>query len=325
MPVLISMSLAVLIWSLYPLAATIGLQKMGSLEMILIVYFFSGFGAIFLALIYLWQKKLLKKAIKIQYALDFNAYTPIIISGISGILCHAFFIISLTLANKGGVSLLYESWPIIAVVATPMLMKKQWKEVSFKEFAIGIIALIGVAIIILSDKEISFSSHSDLSKNIDYSSFGGYILAFAGAYMCAVLVVTKGSYSEYFNELQDNVASSLISEVFSRSISMFLMSIAFVMLHDNLDIPQIDWASSFYIGFIVFVVGGALYTYTLLKTDRPTIHIMYYFVPVLAVIWLWTAGESEISTGLFIGGAIIVACNLYLFIAGRKAPLEQDL
>jgi len=325
MPVFISMSLAALIWSFYPLVASIGLEKMGSLEMILIVYFFSGFGAILLGWFYLWKNKLLTKAIKIQYELGFNAYIPILISGVSGILCHAFFIISLTLASKGGVSLLYESWPIIAVVATPMLMKKKWKEVSFKEFLAGIFALGGVAIIILSDNDIASLIKPDIYSDINYNALGGYILAFAGAYMCAVLVVTKGTYSEYFNDLEDNIASSLVSEVFSRSISMCLMCIAFIALQDSLDIPSVDWAATFYVGFVVFVVGGTLYTYALLNTDRPTIHIMYYFVPIFAVIWLWLAGKSEINSGLFIGGAIIVACNIYLFIAGRKAPLEQGL
>ena len=318
------MSLAVLIWSLYPLAASVGLQTMSSLDMILIVYFFSGFGAIFITLFYLWKNKLFKQAINIQKELSFNAYIPIVISGVAGILSHAFFIISLTLANKAGVSLLFESWPIIAVIATPMLMKKRWKEVSGKEFLIGVVALMGVAIIILTDDNLQFTSDS-ITSSFDYYSLGGYILAFAGAYMTAVLAVTRGTYSEFFKPLKDDIAASLISELFSRTISMFFISIVFIYLKDDLYVPNIDWGITAFIGLIIFVGGGALYTFALLKTNRPTIHIMYYFVPVLAVIWLWIAGESEINAGLFIGGAIIVVCNLYLFIAGRNAPLAEDL
>ena len=325
MPVFISMGLVILLFSLYPLVASIGLQTMSSLDMILIVYFFSGFGSILVGFFYLWKKKLLKKAIDIQKNLSFSDYIPAFVCGVSGVLSHAFFIISLSLANKAGVSLLYESWPIIAVIATPMLMKKAWKEVSLKEVLVSLVALIGVALIILTDANIDFSTNpSDSSNTNNYSVLGGYILAFAAAYMTAVLVVTRGTYSEYFKALDDDIGASLVSEIFGRTISMFFMSLAFVYLKDDFYMADVNWAATFFIGFVVFVVGGVLYTYSLLKTDRPTIHIMYYFVPVLAVVWLWVFGESTIHTGLLVGGAIILAANIYLVIAGRKAEFEEE-
>ncbi len=327
MNALISMSLAVLIWSLYPLAATIGLQTMGSLEMILVVYFFSGFGALLLGGHYLWQNKLIEKVKDSHKNLTKQAYVSIIISGIAGVLCHGFFIVSLTMANKGGVSLLYESWPVIAVVATPFLMRKRWKEVNLQEFIISLVALAGVAIIILSDESIQITrNQNDLQNSgLNIVSLGGYILAFAGGYMCAILVVTKGVFAEYFSELDDNTGAVLISEIYSRLISMILMTVAFIFVGDQFDFSSIHWASTFYVGFIVFVVGGALYTYSLMISERPTIHILYYFVPVLAVVWLWLAEEATINTWLFVGGGIITLCNIYLAYAGRKAALEEPI
>lgn len=322
MPVLISMTAAVLLWSLYPLAATIGLKSMSSMEMILIVYFFSGFGALLMGGYYLKKNGTLDQAIKIQKSLKLNAYFIILVSGVAGVMCHTFFIISLTMANKGGVSVLYESWPIIAVIATPFLIQKTWKEVSLKEFIVSIIALIGVAIIILSDSNISFNQHDLGDSTINYTSIGGYILAFAGGYMCAILVVTKGAYAENFKALKDDFGSTLISEIFSRVISMLLMIVAFQFFSDDLIFSNINWPATFYIGFVVFVVGGALYTYGLLNSNNPTVHILYYFVPILAVIWLWIAREAEINMGLFIGAAIVVACNVYLFYKGRAATIS---
>lgn len=320
---LFSMLTAVLIWSLYPLAAAYGLQTMTSFEMIFIVYFFAGFGALLVAYYSLRSNNLLSKAWEIQKTLDKRAYIIIIVSGISGALCHSFFILSLTLANKSGVSLLYESWPIIAVIAAPFLMKKTWKDVSLKEFLISIVALIGVAIIILSDKEIQiFSSDSKiLNETMNYHALGGYILAFVGAYLCAILVITKGAYSEYFRSLNDDMSTTFISEAVSRTISMILMTIIFILMKGQLEFSNIHWEASFFIGFMVFVVGGAFYTYSLLNSDNPTIQIIYYFVPVFAVVWLWIAGEASINSGLFIGGAIVLFSNLYLYHIGRKKDL----
>ena len=321
MPVLISMSLAVLIWSLYPLAAAIGLEQMGSVEMIIIVYFFSGLGAILMGTYYLYAEKKLKMVFSIQKNIDTHAYSIAFISGLSGVLCHSFFIIALTMANKGGVSFLYESWPVIAVIATPFLMRKKWKEVSFKEFLTSMAALSGVAIIILSDDNLKGGGDS-LGK-FDMMTLGGYILAFAGGYMCAILVVTKARYSEYFSSLKDDIATTMVSEIVSRSVSMVLMMVAFFLLKDDLDFSTIHWWAAFYIGFVVFVVGGALYTFGLLRATSPTIHIIYYFVPILAVIWLYFAGEATLNWGLAVGGIIIFICNVYLLLASRKAKMSE--
>ena len=276
---------------------------------------------------YLWRQKLLRKAINIQKSLGRNAYLTIVISGIAGVLCHGFFILSLTMAHKGGVSLLYESWPVIAVVATPFLMQKTWKDVSLKEFIVSIVSLIGVGIIILSDSGLGFGEKGAqaLYEQTDYKALAGYILAFAGGYMCAVLVVTKAAYSERFSNLHDDIGTTFISEICSRTISMVLMLVIFLFLKEDLDFETIHWGASFYIGFVVFVVGGALYTYGLLKSDRPTIHIIYYFVPVLAVIWLWLAGETTINMYLFIGGGLVVLSNIYLALESRRTPLPPAL
>ncbi len=307
------------------MAATIGLEQMSSLQMIVVVYLFSGLGALLMGGFYLLQNGSLKQAISIQKSLKLKSYYPIIISGIAGCLCHTFFIIALTMADKGGVSLLYESWPIIALVATPFMMKKKWKEVSLKDFMVSIMAMVGVAIVVFSDQDIDLTLHSSnmLSEKPNYSALGGYILAFVGAYMCAILVVTKGVFSENFNSLNDDLGSTLISEIFSRSISMVLMFGVFFLFDEQMDFAAIHWSSTFFIGFMVFVVGGALYTYSLLQSDTPTIHVMYYFVPVGAVVWLWLAGETTINIGLFIGGAIIVGSNIYLYFSGRAAKYSE--
>ena len=324
MKVFLSMAASVLIWSLYPLAATIGLKTMTSAQMIMVVYFFSGFGALILAAHYLWIGKKFSSAMTIAKTLPSNAYLTILVSGIAGVLCHASFIIALGMANKGGVSLIYESWPIIAVVATPFMMRKEWKEVNLREFIVSLIALAGVAIIILSDKEVSFGSENTPSEETDFFSLAGYILAFAGAYLCAIHVVTKGVFSEYFKGIHDDFGTTFISEAVSRMLSLIFMLGGFALFSQHMSFVDINWIPAFFIGFVVFVVGGALYTYSLLNATSPTVHILYYFVPVFAVVWLWAGRETEVNAGLFIGGAIVLACNIYLFYASRKAAFTEN-
>ncbi len=314
----LSMFIAVILWSLYPLATSQALETMNSWNLIIAVLTAAYIGSLIITIPYLKSKKILSQAINIQRNLPARAYIILMLSGISGVLCNSFFFWALSLAHKGGVSVLYEAWPIIAVIISPILMKKVWREVSLKEFSIAFIAMIGVAFIVISDEEITFNVLSkDLNQSTDYSVIGGYILAFAGAYMVAINAVTQAAYSEYFSDLKNDFGATLFNQVMGRSVSLIFAFILYIVFAKETQPYNIDWFPVIFIGFGVLILGTSFYTYGLLKSDRPTIHILYYFVPLLAVIWLWLAGETSISYGLVIGGIIILGCNLYLAYANR--------
>ncbi len=324
MPALLSMSLCVVIWSLYPLVASAGLETMGSLEMLVIVLVISSVGSLIIATAYLKQKGLLRKAIEIQSTLPSQAYVMALLSGVCGVFCHVFLFWALSLTHKGGVALIYDSWPIFALIATPFLMKKQWKQVSLKEFIISLIAMVGVALIVFSDEKIDMSFNSfNIQDDFDYKILGGYILAFVGGYMVALVGVSQGAFAEYFNELKDDFGATLISQIWGRTISVIFAIILYMMFSEPHDGFEINLFAVMFIGIGVLIFGGALFTYSLLKANTPTISIMYYFVPVLAVFWLWIAGESTINAGIVTGGAIILVANIYLAVAGRKASFEN--
>ena len=134
----------------------------------------------------------------------------------------------------------------------------------------------------------------------------------------------KGVVAEYYGGAQHSIGTTIVSEFYSRVISFAIILIGCLFLQDYIDYSNINWGNSLFITACV-IVGGVFYTYALINTDQPTIHIMYYFVPLFAVIILWLAGETTINSGLFIGGSMIVLCNLYLYFAGRKAPSVDAL
>jgi drug/metabolite transporter (DMT)-like permease len=143
--------------------------------------------------------------------------------------------------------------------------------------------------------------------------------------MLALTVITKGAYSEYFKDLNDEFGATLISEMLSRIVCVLFILAVYITMDIHIDESDINWKACFFVGFGVFVLGGASYTYALLLSKSPTFHVLNYFVPVMAVIWLWLAGEATISVGLFIGGTIVTLCNIYLVYAGRKAKPSEAL
>lgn len=317
----LTMSLSVLLWSLYPLGAVVALKTMSGYELVAIATFFSVLGSLIAAMIH-FKKGQLAEIIAIHKNVNKTFYLQAFASGATNVMCHGMFFLALTLTHKGGASLLYESWPIIAVIATPFLMRKAWREVSFRQFMVCLVALFGIGLIIFSNDEIDFTlKPGTLGQKTDYTALLGYVAAFVGAYACAICVVLKGVVAEYFEKASNTIGATIISELYSRGISMIIILALFPFAIGEMNFDTVNWGASIFIGLTVMVVGGILYTYSLLKTDNPTIHILYYMVPFLAVVWLWLAGETDVNTGLFVGGTIVILCNIYLAWAGRKSPL----
>ena len=98
----ITVSIAILIWSLYPLAVSIGLKSMGSMEFILIIYVIAAIAATLLGIGYLWYKKLFNKAFNIQMGLERRAYTLIIASGFVGCALSWIFYYFANLGKQSG-------------------------------------------------------------------------------------------------------------------------------------------------------------------------------------------------------------------------------
>ncbi len=327
MSVFISMGLSVLIWSLYPLVAAKGISTMNSPELVAVSSLFAIVSITIFSFIRLIQTNKFSTFLKQHKALNLKSYGAIFGSGVTHLLCHGLFFAALAVSHKGGASLIYESWPIIAIIATPLFIKKQWREVSLNEILVALLALIGVVIVIISNEEIElpFTTTKRHTEETDYMSLFGYIFAFVGAYACAMNVIFKAVVMQKFETALQAPDAVMISEFYSRLIGFILILGIYPFFSQYFNFTAINWGASIFIGVVVMVIGGALYTYALMKTKRPTIHIIYYFVPILAVLWLWLAGETTINIGLFIGGIIITFCNIYLYFAGRRAKLSEAL
>jgi len=325
MNAIISMAIAALIWSLYPLAAVEGMDTMSGFSLVVVSTFFAAIGSIVLLIFYFPSGTKIKTIIDHQKTLSRSSYINIFASGAAHLLCHGLFFTALSLSHKGGASLIYESWPIIALIMTPLMIKKDWQAVGLHEFITAVIAMAGVMIIVFSnDKiELPFGSSKDLNARVDYSVLLGYILAFVGGYACAMNIIFKAMVAQEYKPIANTMGVTIISEFYSRLVGLALVIILYPFLSGYIDLSNIAWIPAAFIGIVVMVLGGAIYTYSILNARSPTIHVMYYMVPVFAVLFLWMAGETTITTGLFVGGAIIISCNIYLYFAAKKTSKQN--
>lgn len=330
MPVLLSMTIAVLIWGSYPYAAVVGLHSMTGIELFFFATLMASIFISIIAFFYFLRRGKISNLIENHKKLSSSTWCMIVANGFTHAICHGFFMIALTMSNKAGVSLIYEAWPVMALIMTPFFLQKKWKEVGLRDFIICLIALGGVVVIVLSNDQIEtpFSKSQTISTETNYIELLGYVLALLGGYACALSVVLKGVIAERFRALNNDTGAIIISEVHSRVIAFIVMVVAFLLCspfftEPLVHIENIHWGSVLYIGFVVAILGGGFYTYALISTDNPTIHILNYFVPLIAVLILWVMGESTVNAGIWLGGSLIVVANMYLYFSGRSAKYSE--
>ncbi len=325
MKVFISMSVAVLFYSLYPIFATMQEKEPDPYITTLVIQSVAFLSAGFFVLLYLTRKKKLQACIELHKQLDPNVWLNILIAGACSAFLNLFFILALAMANKGGVSVIVEGWPILAVFMTPFMVNKVWDPIDKKDIFFGLIALIGVGLIVFSDKSLYPTDEEGAQTlfGLDSTTFLGYVFALLASYLTAVHSLTKANYSLALKDIKNSTTEVLLGEMLSRGLGTFIMIIVVFALGKQGNWSEEAITTGFLIGFFVILLAGASYTYAIMKARSPNVHIFYYMIPVLAVLWLYLAGLTEISTLLVFGGLLVVFSNIIIFFKNRKRARTQ--
>ncbi len=314
MSVGLALAFNILMWSLYPLASIYTLDDLNPFALMLAVQFIAYLGAMVFSFILLKRKNQLNEFVQLQRTISKDKLMIAFIAGACSGFSHAFFVLALTMANKGGVSILFESWPIIALILAPHMIDKDWNKSSWKDYSIAFIALIGVAVIILSDKDINWLQGEDW----DIYALMAYMITLLASYMTALLAILRTNYAQVYEPLENDFAAVMLSEAIVRffaSICLAVVGIAFGM---NLQVSMDQLPMLLLIGIGIFALGGSAYTYALLKAKNPNIVIFDYLIPIIAVVWLIMFGLTELTAWLAIGSIITIGACAYLTYENQK-------
>ncbi|MCB9965329.1 MAG: hypothetical protein H6855_04520 [Rhodospirillales bacterium] len=318
MIVALPLALTIFVWSLYPLLSVWVLEEVNSFTMMLLVQFFAFHGALFFALVSLIKNKQLKSYLQLQVKLGNDGWILVLVAGACSAATHIFFIFALQMANKNGISLVYDVWPLFALFFAPHMIDKQWNKTNPKDYLIGLVALGGVAMIVLSDENINWFHNETLS----FETIMAYGMVLLASYLAAVLNLTRTQYSRKLEQagLENSFAAVFISEMFARfvAVGFILLCIFGVGLEINTPTAQ-DVGILFIIGAGIFTIGGAAFTFALLKAKNANISLFFYMVPVFAVCWLVAFGESILTPTMLTGGVITLSACAYLMYRNKKS------
>jgi len=318
----LAMSFSILMWSLYPLWASLALAHADPFSLMFMAHVFAFIVAAILCAALLWRQRKMAAFWQVQKNLGVSGWLLIAMTSLTSALSHSFFLMSLTLASKAGVSLVFELWPIVAMFFTPILTSRTWTRTTWKDYALGIVSLIGVCLIILGDKDLMLPDRlSDISiyfASQDSWVLLGYILALGGCYLTALQAVLRMNYADVFKTLDSPLIASFLSVIYTRGGgAIFLAFIVLGLQGDfNFGVDAIGYMAL--VGAMVFALAAGAYTYALLNARHSNIHIFYYLAPAGAVLWLYLFRETEITMTIIIGGAMVVGANIILALKNRK-------
>lgn len=311
MKVGIFLSISILLWSLYPLLSVFVLTAIDPYTLMLIVQFFAFHGALVFALLSLIRMKQVNKYINIQREIGFDGIHILLICGACSAFSHIFFLTALTMANKNGIALFFEIWPLMAVFFAPHFIEKRWQATTLQDYVIGIVAFMGIALIILSDENIDWFRKEEW----EMETLLAYGMAIIASYMTAILNLMRAQYSQKIYKLRNSFAAVMITETGVRFIAVCFLLIAIFGMNIELADPTPVLGTTFLIGAGIFALGGTALTYALMKAENPNISLFFYLVPLLSVILLIVAGITEFTWEVMIGGAITSGACAYLAYA----------
>jgi len=321
MNVFLSMAFAVLAWSVYPLITALALEDgIDPFALMFVVQVFATLGAVVFASAILKREGLFDAWLEIQTALPGRAWMTMVVAGAASALSHVFFIMALGMADKGAVSLIFETWPIMAIVATPFMVAKAWRKPDGGDYGLAMAGFAGIALMIAFDSDLGLADRltGGDGKSFELTTLLGYILTLLAAYLTMVLNLTRADYALHFEPLRNRAASVFVAEAGVRGTASLLLLIVSLIAGTSFGGIGSGLAASAAIGVFIFALGGGMYTYALLNARSPNISLAFYMVPVLAVVWLTLAGESDLNLPMVLGGAAVVAVNIAIFFKNRN-------
>lgn len=308
MKVGIFLAISIFLWSLYPLFSVWALEVIDPFTMMLIVQFLAFHGALFFSLVALFKRKQIKTYVQVQKKIGTDGFLILMIAGACSAFSHIFFLIALTMANKNGITLIIEIWPILAVFFAPQFIIKNWEKTTWKDYMVGVVAFFGIALIVLSDPKIDWFRQ----ENWEMETLLAYGMALLACYMTAILNLLRAQYAQKLHPLKNSFAAVMIAEGWVRFIAVVFILIAVFGMQMELENPMPVLGLVTVIGVGIFVLGGAALSYALMRAENPNVSLFFYMVPLLSVIWLILLGVTEFTTEVMIGGIITTGACLYL-------------
>jgi len=333
---IVTMLFAAFLWSLYPILIAVGGDYIGAASFVMFINIFCGLSAFIFGFACIKNRRqVFKNICAVPKTLNIDQWGFLFVVGLVPTLYNFCFIISIGLTSKVGAAIIIEAWPILAIFLAPLLITKQWDRVGVKEFIAALIAMAGVVLIMVGDVRYDGDANGlgqIFSNDDNLKSIVGIIVAFMGSIFLALSVIFRAEVSNrlmdilgYSKEVakgrgsRDNyVPFAFIGEGICRVLTMLPSAFLLFIFPNELHLSPMGIGISIFVGVLIFNVGSVAVTIALLRSSTSVINLLYYVSPILAVIWFYLAGMSDLTVLILIGGLLVILSNIMVLKRKKK-------
>ncbi|NCC21741.1 MAG: hypothetical protein EOM26_04665 [Alphaproteobacteria bacterium] len=317
---------AVFAYSLYPLIMILGAGKTGAVFFVFLSQLFATLSGFAFYYLYNLRRKVHSDFMSSLPALTNEHWLFVGIVGLCCAVTNIFFIFAASMMNRAGVVVIYDTWPIIAMLLTPVVIQKSWFRIKKRHLFMSLPMLAGIGLIAWGDQTTGLpgSAESMSGYNTNIVAYAGILLALMGSATLALFNVMRIQVSNYLEQTMPLVQGrpvllAIVSETVCRSAAIpfaMLFLVLFPEPRSDTVIEGVGWA--FALGAGVLFLGNSAYVLAMLRATSPSMHLLWYLVPVFAVFWLWACGLGTITLPVIAGAAIVILSNVYLELNRRK-------
>lgn len=318
------MILSVFLFSIYPVLAVTALQDNGPIAFIFMAHFFCAGFSLLCGVRMLRKKHGSATPWKDAFTLDRPTWKYAAVTGAAAAFNHACLMYAFVLTSEIGATIIYETWPIIAVWLTPILVAKGWREVRRMDYVFGALAVVGGVFIVGSlNREALLGLDFAGLMAADTDRLTGYLLAFAGSIGVSISTTLRRNVSKAYREKygEDLLLGVYLSSGVTRLISLPVLAVIFGFLYEPgvscLTLPGAALAAV--TGISVYLMGSVCYARSILENPDPVIPIPDFIAPVMAITWLYLFGYDGIGDMVVIGALFVITANLLVTVKAEDS------
>ncbi|MCC7035822.1 MAG: EamA family transporter, partial [Alphaproteobacteria bacterium] len=269
---LLLMMMSVLMFSLYPLLASLGLRENDPILFVGMAHLACGLVATAAAGFMLHKKYGAKKRSSV-FKIDGRTWGLIAATATAGAINHMCFMFALLKTSKAGATIIYETWPIIGAWLAPFLIAKGWEQTRRMDYVFGLLAIAGIAFVVAAENHGLLSSFDvSLLQNIDPDRVTGYGLALLGSMGVAVSTALRRRVARGFAAKfgDDVVTGAYLGSAFTRLAALPVFAVGFMLFHTSGTITFNGIGLAALTGIAVHLLGSLCYLFSILRNPNPS-------------------------------------------------------
>lgn len=244
---------------------------------------------------------------------DRRAIASITFGGATNAVSHITLFAAVYYAPAAVVTLLYETWPIIAMYLFYIWMREHYRPFLGSDYVFSCVAFLGLIVVVFSGGGIS--SLEDLQA-------GGVSLGIALALISSLtMAISSGAgiwTTRFYEQKSAALPASFMVQLATKLISGGGPLLAALLLSDTSTTTPQGILIAMAAGLFIVTIGASFYLVANTIARSTSINILYYLTPVLSLVLLAVLGLDQVGPAVALGAILIISSNLLIY--GRADP-----